>query len=69
VAQPQLNKTVELGFEENELMGKVPDGLCRTVDEEEIDFWSDCGGDSPEVNCECCSMCCNDEATECSAQP
>jgi hypothetical protein len=26
-----------------------------------FEFWSDCGGDSPEVSCECCTVCCPDE--------
>ena len=28
-------------------------------------FVADCGGDAPEVDCPCCSMCCKDSEADC----
>jgi Leucine-rich repeat (LRR) protein len=50
-----------LGLEQNDLVGGVPDGVCSLATSSSLDFWTDCGGDAPEVSCPCCSVCCPSE--------
>jgi hypothetical protein len=48
-----------MGLEKNDIQGTVPSAICATPP---IDFWSDCGGSSPEVDCPCCNVCCPSDA-------
>ena len=52
----QLQKLTELGMENNNLGGSVPNEVCAIA--KLADVWADCGGQTPEILCECCSTCC-----------
>lgn len=65
---PQLSQLPELqgiGLEDNELEGAVPDEVCSALENREAEFWLDCGGSSPEVQCPCCTTCCDSEMQQC----
>uniref|UniRef100_A0A7S3LAS2 Leucine-rich repeat-containing N-terminal plant-type domain-containing protein n=1 Tax=Amphora coffeiformis TaxID=265554 RepID=A0A7S3LAS2_9STRA len=47
-----------LGLEDNEFTGNIPEGVCQLADLNSIELWSDCGGDTPEITCDCCTVCC-----------
>jgi Leucine-rich repeat (LRR) protein len=50
------------------LSGSMPESVCFLRDTGILDdLWSDCGGDSPEIECDfpdCCNRCCPCEETE-----
>jgi hypothetical protein len=50
--------TDEVGLEQNRLNGTVSSNVCAAFDKARVDFWSDCGGSSPEISCPCCTTCC-----------
>ena len=41
---------------------ECPDGFLK------YEIWADCGGEVPEVNCTCCSHCCDDATGRCEEQ-
>lgn len=49
-----------MGLEHNDLEGIVPGSVCAAAP---ADFWTDCGGVSPDLECSCCNVCC--PSTEC----
>jgi len=51
-----LRKLVGLGLEHNGITGDSLEGFCEVASPAE--FWSDCGGDAPELTCPCCTVCC-----------
>lgn len=36
----------------------MPEEICQLADLNSMELWSDCGGDTPEVVCDCCTVCC-----------
>jgi hypothetical protein len=59
VVPPELSQMRNLnamGLENNDLIGEVPKDVCAI--ETLRDVWADCGGDTPEVVCTCCTTCC-----------
>ena len=50
--------TEGLGLEDNGFEGSMPEGICQLADLNSMELWSDCGGETPEITCECCSVCC-----------
>lgn len=48
----------EIGLENNNISGEVPNGVCTLASDQGVDFWSDCGGDAPQISCPCCTVCC-----------
>jgi LRR receptor-like serine/threonine-protein kinase FLS2 len=55
--------TVAIGLEENDITGEVSNDMCALASI--FEFWADCGGSSPELSCECCTVCC--PSADCSA--
>lgn len=47
-----------LGLEGNSIIGEVSEGICGLRQQALSDLWADCGGDEPDINCTCCTMCC-----------
>ena len=56
----QFNNSEGLGLEDNDFSGTMPEGLCQLADLNSMEMWSDCGGVTPEIVCDCCSVCCKD---------
>jgi len=50
------------------ITGSFDDTICAR-DSPVTYLEADCGGTAPEVNCSCCSVCCNDDAGECEGNP
>jgi LRR receptor-like serine/threonine-protein kinase FLS2 len=60
-----FRRTAGIGLEENDITGAVPMDVCALANDSKFEFWSDCGGSSPEVSCTCCTTCCS--SADCSA--
>jgi Leucine-rich repeat (LRR) protein len=60
-----FRRTAGIGLEENDITGEVPNDMCALASVSAFDFWADCGGSSPELSCECCTVCC--PSADCSA--
>lgn len=55
----RLNNLKRLSLHNNDLVGEVGAPICKLSDELFLaQLTADCGGDVPEVSCDCCS--CND---------
>ena len=56
------------GFSNTSISGTLNTVLCSTSEESKMDIaeiQADCGGLSPEVECSCCSVCCEDDSGYC----
>ena len=59
-----LRELQGLGVEHNAFVGDVSNEICDLVSANKgFDFWSDCGGEQPELSCPCCNVCC--PSTDC----
>lgn len=47
----------KLYLHQNDFIGKMPEDVCLLRYHNLIDFSSDCEGDSPEIECFCCTSC------------
>lgn len=55
----ELSWLTGLGLEDNNFEGDVPLEICSLKDNDNnFDLWADCGGDSAELLCPCCTVCC-----------
>mmetsp|Transcript_25085 Transcript_25085/g.59207 ORF Transcript_25085/g.59207 Transcript_25085/m.59207 type:complete len:670 (+) Transcript_25085:79-2088(+) len=61
IAAGQLPMLNEFLLQNNRISGPMPESICRLRSEFILDdLWTDCGGPSPEVDCdfpECCNRC------------
>mmetsp|Transcript_20118 Transcript_20118/g.42554 ORF Transcript_20118/g.42554 Transcript_20118/m.42554 type:complete len:693 (-) Transcript_20118:111-2189(-) len=61
IAPGQLTKLNEFLLQTNRIYGAMPESICRLRSESVLDdLWTDCGGPSPEIECnfpECCNRC------------
>ena len=57
----QFERLNEFLLQDNKLSGSMPDSICSLRSDFILDdLWTDCGGDSPEIECdfpECCNRC------------
>lgn len=60
VASGQLELLNEFLLQDTLITGTMPDSVCALKDFSLDDLWSDCGGASPEIECDfpdCCNRC------------
>ena len=61
IASGQLKKLSEFLLHNNRITGTMPDSICDLRSNFILDdLWTDCGGPSPEIECEfpeCCNRC------------
>ena len=63
----KLTRLNEFLIQGNKITGLMPDSVCSLRSEHILDdLWSDCGGSSPEIECdfpECCNRCFEADST------
>mmetsp|Transcript_1760 Transcript_1760/g.2456 ORF Transcript_1760/g.2456 Transcript_1760/m.2456 type:complete len:740 (+) Transcript_1760:66-2285(+) len=57
-----LKNLVKLQMERNDLTGTISAEMCSLTDGALDTFMTDCAGDFPEIECECCTECANEQS-------
>ena len=61
IVSGQLEKLNEFLLQDNQISGTMPDSICALRSDFILDdLWTDCSGESPEIECdfpECCNRC------------